>query len=122
MERLTDRKFNLGFDDSNKLPSYEPVYEKLRHYEDLEEDGKILKLPCKPGDRVYIIRKYFTSKKWYMLDGIQIFTGKLIIAEEDVYLEVKNSGRGYVLASDFGKTVFLTEQEAQKALEERKEK
>lgn len=36
MERLTDRCFKFGFDDSSKLPSYETIYEKLREYEDLE--------------------------------------------------------------------------------------
>lgn len=31
------------------------IYEKLREYEDLEEQGLLLKLPCKIGDKVYII-------------------------------------------------------------------
>lgn len=36
MKRLTERHFKIGFDDSNKLPSYATVYEKLREYENKE--------------------------------------------------------------------------------------
>lgn len=49
MERLTVREFRIGFDDSNKLPSYECVYERLRIYENLEEQNRLLKLPCAVG-------------------------------------------------------------------------
>lgn len=40
MERLTERNFRIGFDDSNKLPSYVSIYERLREYENQEEDRK----------------------------------------------------------------------------------
>ena len=31
------------------------VFEKLAHYEDLEEQGRLIELPCKVGDTVYIV-------------------------------------------------------------------
>jgi hypothetical protein len=34
------------------------VAEKLKHYEDLEEQGRILVLPCKEGDTIYRIKKF----------------------------------------------------------------
>src|SRR5574344_285141 len=37
--RITDRNFKLGFDDSNKLPSYVAIYEALRKYENAVEDA-----------------------------------------------------------------------------------
>lgn len=40
MERLTEKNFRLGFDDSNKLPSYVAIYERLREYENQEENKK----------------------------------------------------------------------------------
>lgn len=40
MKRLTDKNFRIGFDDSNKLPSYVAIYERLREYENKEEDKK----------------------------------------------------------------------------------
>lgn len=38
MKRLTERDFRIGFDNSDKLPSYVSIYEKLREYENKEED------------------------------------------------------------------------------------
>ena len=56
-ERLTDKNFRLGFDDSNKLPSYEAIYERLRKYETAEEEGRLVVLPVGIEDEVYIIEK-----------------------------------------------------------------
>lgn len=39
MGRLTERG-NIGYMDSDKLPSYVSIYEKLREYENAEENGK----------------------------------------------------------------------------------
>lgn len=34
--------------------------EKLKYYEDLEEQGRLLALPCKTGDRLYWIDEFAT--------------------------------------------------------------
>ena len=47
MDRLTIQDGNIGFVDSSQLPSYAALYEKLRKYEDLEEQERLLKLPCR---------------------------------------------------------------------------
>ena len=62
MERLTKRSYNgTGI---YATPSGDPeiwgnnrhkVLQKLADYEDLEEQGRLLKLPCKVGDRLYWI-------------------------------------------------------------------
>lgn len=44
MERLTGRDIKLGFVDSDTLPSYMSIYEKLREYENLLEDKKIIQI------------------------------------------------------------------------------
>lgn len=36
--------------------------QRLKHYEDLEEQGKLLKLPCAVGDTVYAIHSISESK------------------------------------------------------------
>lgn len=124
MERLTDDNFKLGFDDSNKLPSYESIYERLRYYEILAEQRKMMILPCKPGDTVYELCKCD--------DGIyRIYP--MIVKSLVPYGQIKNDKNGnicvwnvyaesdytYMYKSfyDFGKTVFLNEPEAQEALE-----
>ena len=79
--------------------------EKLKDYEDLEEQGRLIKLPCKVGDTAYEITgatthgydwKYLTYEKAY------------------VHGTVFNLGRLY----DIGKTVFLTKSEAEAKLKE----
>ena len=35
--------------------------EKLKYYEDAEEQGRLLVLPCKIGDRLYWIDEFFTA-------------------------------------------------------------
>lgn len=82
---------------------------KLAEYEDLEEQGKLLKLPCKVGDYVYVIKNDEILKDviedydiWSIRDGIKLRT----------QLRDFNS---YVIA-EIGKTAFLTEEEADAAL------
>lgn len=61
MERLTERKPSW-IDDELWESACEPdceeidaVYRKLKEYEDLEEQGKLIKLPCKVGTDIYYI-------------------------------------------------------------------
>ena len=72
---------------------------KLAEYEDAEEQGLLLRLPCKVGDTVYDIA----------------YEGDYEGGEEsaNVY-PIKFSTREF---DDIGKTVFLTREEAEAALE-----
>lgn len=105
MERLTIRNFQgtavyKGFYDCERcgesifrlpdLGNGSPT-DKLCEYEELEEQGLLLKLPCKVGDTVYSVVE----------DGLQIIELEFSL---DFYARRK---------SDFGKTVFLTYQEAE---------
>ena len=71
MERLTDRNADGnyfypkffekcdGLGASRKCDKCEittSICEKLGKYEDLEEQGRLIKLPCKVGDTVYLIK------------------------------------------------------------------
>lgn len=100
MERLTEREpYWLGeeFWTSAKEPDDEEidkVYEKLKQYEDLEEQGLLLRIPCKLGDTVYCIMTGLSYK------NPSIFKMKF----------------GYELIKHFGKRVFLTKEEAEASL------
>ena len=116
MERLTVSGVNIGFLDSSKLPSYESIYEKLRKYEDVEEQGLLLKLPCKIGDTVYAIG--CNNNKPIIYESVVL---NILIAEKEIVFNVKvyefeiNS---QLKQSKFGKTVFLTQAEAEQKLKE----
>lgn len=87
---------------------------KLKEYEDLEEQGRLVKLPCKVGDTVYGI----SMGKFMNLtvNEISIFCmkGEKII---NVKCQSSDEFRNYV-EREFGKTVFLTKSEAEAKLKE----
>lgn len=83
---------------TDKSKCYENnMYNKLREYEIAEEQGLLLRLPCPIGTTVYAIYDNKVTK------------GALIRQSSICFL------------NDFGKTVFLTKEEAEQALAERSE-
>ena len=94
---------------------------KLAEYEDLEEKGLLLKLPCKMGDYMYDISLESNTITPVRINEIIIYTLNndtysyqynccSFDAHGDVYAEYE------VDANDIGKTVFLTKEEAEQEL------
>lgn len=79
--------------------------EKLKKYEDAEEQGRLLWLPCKVGDSVY--RFGYADEKAYKVQKLVIRTLANLVA-------IMESG-------EFGKSVFLTREEAEAKLAEMEE-
>ena len=91
---------------------------KLGKYEDLEEQGKLLKLPCAVGDTVYEVQDLRKRIQPYTVIAAHISNcGNLYGWElkdgKGVYSNV-NGFSEYVI----GKQVFLTREEAEAALKE----
>ena len=118
MERLTFRVHDGGifvkesdiktFDVEDETMHTGNAIRKLSEYEGLEEQGKLLKLPCVVGDEVYTAG-YGVGRplKWKIISCE-------ICEEEIVFIdEAETEWR----AEDFGKTVFLTQEEAVAALQ-----
>lgn len=82
---------------------YAEAYKELERYRNLEAEGRLIELPCKVGDTVYMIHRISTG--WY------------VIAEStsDAYMLAL-----CVMQGRFGKTVFLTKAEAEAKLAELK--
>lgn len=83
-------------------------------YRKLEEQGLLLKLPCKAGDKVYSVTRGFISK--YIICSIQKYTEGFFFnwkCEEGIYANT----RGFT-EFEIGKTVFLTKEEAEQKLKE----
>lgn len=83
------------------------LYEKLKYYEDLEEKGVLFNFPCKAGSVVYLPNNYANEVVQFEIVGISIFK------DETVFID--DSENEYHI-EDFGKTVFLTQAEAEEAL------
>ena len=98
------------------------VWEKLRDYEDLEEQGLLLKLPCKIGTTVYVIDTIYECDNDYM-DCIMEFPDRYQCERgfkceyEHEKLVVRPESFDFKMLDNFNKTVFLTKEEAEKALE-----
>ena len=79
--------------------------EKLKEYRHLDEQGKLLKLPCKVGDTIFIV---LHNRK---IDEREVVGFKMIAKGWAV--EVSD---WFYLFDEFGKTVFLTQGAAEAAL------
>lgn len=94
-------------------------FNKLAEYEELEEQGLLLKLPCAVGDTVYAHCSEFGILE-YEVDNIII--GKDITYQCSSYSEPIGDCPSECLdeiepdISDFGKTVFITQAGAKEAL------
>ena len=92
------------------------VYRKLKEYEDLEEQGRLIKLPCKVGDTVYAIG--FNNNKPIIYESVVL---RILITEKEIVFNVKVDEfeiNSQLKQSMFGKTVFLTQAEAEQKLKE----
>lgn len=161
MERLTERSANSNMvwfkDCENDNARLEPcemtahhnrmVIEKLSTYEDLEEQGRLIKLLCKVGDTVYVdntilpiedmecyedidnkiplyfparvVSFRFAKRNWMKIAVKSKWLHEWIDDEtgpESDYIECEKNFT--ILLSMIGKTVFLTQSEAEAKLKE----
>ncbi|MEG0021083.1 MAG: hypothetical protein RR728_11080, partial [Oscillospiraceae bacterium] len=88
---------------------------KLQEYEDAEEQGLLVRLPCKVGDTVYEANKRgFIST--YKIISVHFSNCSTLIGWTLIDGEYSNLNGFELLA--LGKTVFLTKADAEKALAE----
>ena len=103
--------------------------DKLAEYEIAEDEGRLVVLPCKVGDTVWVITHPFN-----VLDDFDFYED----AHDEIYesyissvtfyedsnqyriyaKDTKDFIKAYFMECDFGKSIFLTREEAEKALKE----
>lgn len=128
IERLTDENATLR----EKVPLTEDTMinlaaqalgvepSRLRELAEADKDGRVVVLPCKVGDTVYMIERIFDID-----NGIcdEICARKVIGHGGNNLNQLWLVGSGgicnaYIFVSEFGKTVFLTREEAERAIQE----
>ena len=114
MERLTEYHCGVAvIKDKKKLKD---AMQKLANYEDLEEQGLLLRLPCKVGDDIWFCAREVLQCK---VKNINLSKhGILITIEYNGENELLNLWSTVVCVSDLGETAFLTKAEAEKKLAE----
>ena len=85
------------------------IANRLAEYEDMEEQGLLVRLPCKVGDTIYRCGDPIKKIYEWQIAYVEVY--------EDETVFVDDSDNTFVEA-DIGKTVFLTHEEAERALEE----
>lgn len=134
MKRLTNM-IKLGFQDSDRLSSYMALWDRLKYYEDMEEQGKLLALPCKVGDIVWCI----TSDQYdYIVTPIECTVNEISVNIDNSSLllfriDSNDSTDGWAdmfpnmripnhmnvrRIDDFGKTIFPSKEIAESKLKE----
>lgn len=116
-QRSMTRRIEAGWSEEDLLkPRYNPLKmtkaemsKEIRMCRNLEEQGKLLKLPCAVWDTVWFIKSNFSfmnEPKEEKIRKIEIISGEIIFRTEN---------RCFNMAH-VGKTVFLTREEAEAAL------
>lgn len=96
---------------------YKKAIEKLKRYEDLEEQGRLIKLPCKVGDTVFYINGTLILEYEIVSFSIDRTGAWLMYGEH--YVDENDRTYSYNFETDkIGKTVFLTREEAEEKLKE----
>lgn len=91
-------------------------YERLRQLAEADKDGRLVVPPCKVGDRLYKVTGRKTISV-YKVRAIRVELFGLFI-EWDIVEGFAWQSLSGINAGDIGKTVFMTREEAEKALEE----
>lgn len=99
----------------------EKALEKLADYEDLEEQGLLVRLPCKIGDTVYRVNAGAKQPIIPMtVSEIHFLCYKNERTVRFDAIDKEYMGESCYRLEDIGRIVFLTHEEAEKKLEEMK--
>ena len=138
MERLTDYSddectciIGVGNETCEEFCKYvvdgckncyiQQVFKKLADYEDLEEQGLLVRLPCKVGDTVYRVNAGAKQPIIPMtVSEIHFLCYKNERAVRFDAIGKEDMGESCYRLEDIGRIVFLTREEAEKKLEEMK--
>lgn len=102
MERLTI-KTEDGYERRSIRTKNQQLIDKLAYYENLEEQDRFVKLPCKPGDTVYYINPDKNTINELVVYGFDIRPLQRFVYD---YIGARLN------FNQFGKTVFLIKAEA----------
>lgn len=110
MSRYTIRGYKYG--------DTECPMSKLQDLENKIEDGVLVELPCRVGQKVYVLSRYYGSE-WEVYE-CRVY--EYTIYEHNIFMGIANSDYNFGSSvREIGVSVFLTREEAEKTLAEIKE-
>lgn len=118
IERLTDENATLR----EKVPLTEDTMinlaaqalgvepSRLRELAEADKDGRVVVLPCRQGDELWTYCNHPVKRVYsFTVSDVSTLNGRTVL---------NTLGLGTIRPEDIGKTVFLTREEAEKALQE----
>ena len=117
--------------ENRRWKTLDQIAEKLTNMEQMEEQGLLVRLPCKVGDTVWVVTSPINVFDYNEYDGdaeyevYESFLSSVFYYTSGeqfrIYAKVTNSFiAAYFRECDFGESIFLTREEAEKKLEELK--
>ena len=99
-----------------RLKAYEDIAElcggadRLRELAEADKDGRVVVQPCRRGDELWTYCNHPVKRVYsFTVSDVSTLNGRTVL---------NTLGLGTIRPEDIGKTVFLTEEEAEKALQE----
>ena len=93
-------------------------HDRLRELAEADKDGRVVVLPCKVGDTVWIVgvvRKLYSAKvRTFFCGNPSAVRGR----DQDGHIHMIRTTECDIPMQEFGKIVFLSREEAEKALQE----
>ena len=85
-------------------------YDHLRELAEAEKDGRVVVLPCRQGDELWTYCNHQVKRVYsFTVSDVSTLNGRTVL---------NTLGLGTIRPEDIGKTVFLSREEAEKALQE----
>ncbi len=113
MERLTE-KTGTGYERKDIQVKNQQLIDKLAAYEDAEEQGLLLRLPCKVGDTVYKVNKASKKISKHKVLKIEIEKMEGTAFTTQIWFE----DYSFTFAHRFGEVIFFSREEAEAKLKE----
>ena len=83
---------------------------RLRELAEADKDGRLVVLPCRQGDELWTYCNHPVKRVYsFTVSDVSTLNGRTVL---------NTLGLGTIRPEDIGKTVFLTREEAEKALQE----
>lgn len=101
-----------------QLQVVQEALKKLYEYEQMEEQGLIMKLPCKVGDNIWWFNKGKLIESKVISFSVNKDGVERIYVKYFYYIGINPFCAYGIEVKEFGKSVFLTKEEAEKALKE----
>ena len=102
--------FDYALKESKTLTEQLTLLHHIRELAEADKDGRVVVQPCKQGDELWTYCNHPVKRVYsFTVSDVSTLNGRTVL---------NTLGLGTIRPEDIGKTVFLTREEAEKALRE----